>query len=169
MISTHQRLLAAASLGLLLPLTACAGGSGDEEKAAESISAQIQDSNDAGLTVSTEEADCIGDGFVDEIGTDQLQEYELLTDDLEAADGGDAAMSADDAEKAATVFQDCTDIKGLLTEAMEGQGMPPGASDCVDEVLTEDKMNEFLVSLFQEDQEAAAALGQEVVQCMAAG
>lgn len=162
----NKRLVGTGVLALVLPFSAC--GNGEDDKAAASISAQIQKDNESGLSVTTDEADCIGDGFVSKIGTEKLQEYKLIDSDLEATDEGDVTMSKDDADEAATVFEDCADIKGLMSKAMEGEGMPDGAKECVDEELTDERLHDFLVGLFSGDQSASEEFGQAIQECVAA-
>ena len=73
-------LAAAAATLLALSLSACGAGNDDAE-ASKAISASIMKSQNASgneaasqlLSLKKKEADCIGDGLVDKIGTDQLQ------------------------------------------------------------------------------------------------
>lgn len=166
MTAKTTRALGATLLALMLPLSAC--GSGDDEKAAQSISSTLRD-NDSDLTLKKAEADCIGTGFVEEIGTEQLQEYKLLNADLEATDQGDVTMSQGDADKAATVFQDCVDLKAMLIKTFEDSGMPASATDCVSEELTEERMNAFAVGLFRNDESAGQDLATSIQGCVTGG
>ena len=152
---------------LALALTAC--GSGDDDAASKAIADSIMDSNDSTFEVTQDQADCVGDGFVEEIGTDQLVEYGIITDDNKAADGLDAVkMSEGDAQSAADVMQDCADIKEIFTGAM-GE-LPEEAQACIDEKLTDDVLNEFLVAVFTDDQEAGTeGLTTALTECIAAG
>src|SRR3990170_4368236 len=102
---------------LALALTACGGG--DDAKASESIAGTIMDSDNETFKVTQEQADCVGDGFVEEIGADQLVEYGILTEDLKADSTiDDVEMSKADAQSAADVMQDCADIKEIFSTAM---------------------------------------------------
>src|SRR5687768_1060482 len=95
---------------LVLTLGACGGG--DDDEASKAIADSIMDSNSDTFEVTQDQADCVGDGLVDEIGTDQIVEYGILTEDNKAADGIEQVeMSDDDAESAADVMQECADIK----------------------------------------------------------
>lgn len=158
-----------ATAALALALAGC-GGSGDDEKASKNLADSIMDSNSATFEVTQEQADCVGEGFVDEIGTDQLVEYKILNEDLEAADGLDAVkMSEGDAQSAADVMQGCADIKEILTGAMGGE-LPAEAKTCIDEKLTDDVLNEFLVAVFTDDQEAGTeGLTTALTECITAG
>ncbi len=151
---------------LALTLTACGS---DDEAASAAIAESMMDSNDETFQVTQEQADCVGDGMVDDIGTDQLVEYGLITEDNEAADGIDSVkMSEDDAQAAADVFQGCADVKKIFTDAM-GAGVPEEAATCIDEKLTDDVLNEFLVAVFQDDQEAGTqGLMTALQECMSA-
>lgn len=168
MTKRTTRALGATLLGLTLPLTACGAG-GDEEQAATSIASQLREAGTADLRVSQEEANCIGEGFVDEIGTDQLQEYGLLNEDLEATQKSDVELSQDDADKAATVFQDCADVKALMLKGMEGSGMPASAQDCVEGKLDDDTLHDLLVGTFSGDQGVLEELGPKLQECITAG
>ena len=115
---------------LVLTLGACGGG--DDDEASKAIADSIMDSNSDTFEVTQDQADCVGDGLVDEIGTDQIVEYGILTEDNKAADGIEQVeMSDDDAESAADVMQECADIKEIFTSAM-GE-LPEEAQTCIDE------------------------------------
>jgi hypothetical protein len=151
---------------LALALTSCGN---DDEAASKAIAAGVMDSNDDTFKVTQEQADCLGDGMVDEIGTDQLVEYGLITEDMKQSEGIDSVeMSDADAESAAGVMQECADIKKIFTDAM-GTGMPEEAATCVDEKLTDEVINDFLVAVFQNDQEAGTqGLMTALQECMQA-
>ena len=140
-----------ATVVLALALAACGGS--DDEAASKAIADSIMDSNDETFEVTQEQADCVGDGMVEDIGTDNLVEYGLITEDNKAADGLETVkMSEDDAQSAADVMQDCADVKEIFATAM-GE-LPAEAQDCIDEKLTDDVLNKFLVAVFSNDQEA---------------
>ncbi len=153
---------------LALALAAC-GGSDDDEAASKAIADSIMDSNDETFEVTQEQADCVGEGMVEDIGTDQLVEYGIITEDNKAADGIESVkMSEDDAQAAADSMQDCADIKEIFTGAM-GE-LPEEAQTCIDEKLTDDVLNEFLVAVFMDDQEGGTQnLMTALTECMAAG
>lgn len=152
---------------LALALAAC--GSGDDDAASKAIADSIMDSNNSTFEVTQDQADCVGDGMVEDIGTDKLVEYGIITEDNEASDGLDAVkMSEDDAQSAADVMQDCADIKEIFSGAM-GE-LPEEAKTCIDEKLTDDVLNEFLVAVFMDDQDAGnEGLMGALTECMAAG
>jgi len=150
---------------LALALTACGS---DDEAAGDAISTSIMDSNNETFKVTQKQADCMGDGMVDEIGTDQLVEYGLITEDNEASEGIDSVkMSEGDAQSAADVMQECADIKEIFTNAM-GEA-PEETATCIEENLSDEVVNEFLVASFMGDQEAGTqALMGALQECMSA-
>lgn len=140
---------------LMVVLTACGGG--DDADAAKALSDEIMSQSDDSFQVDREQADCLGEGFVEELGVDQLQEYGLLTDDLEAdSDLGDVKMSKADADAAAGVFVDCVDIGELLTGSMGLEGMDQSVIDCVSDVMTDDVAREAMAASFRGEDESAA-------------
>jgi len=151
---------------LALSLAACGN---DDAAASEAISKSIMESNDESFKVTQDEADCVGDGMVEEIGVEKLTEYGIITEDLESSGGiNNVEMSEGDAESAADVMSECADIKQIFTNAM-GE-LPEDAKACVEENLDDEVIHEFLVAIFMNDQEA----GQEGVmtalqECMSAG
>lgn len=160
------RTIGVAAAVLALALTSCGN---DDEAASEAIAAGVMDSNDQTFKVTQEQADCLGDGMVEEIGTDQLVEYGLITEDMKQSDGLDSVkMSESDAESAAGVMQECADIKKIFTDAM-GTGMPEEAATCVNDKLTDEVLNDFLVAVFMDDQEAGTTgLMTALQECMSA-
>ena len=153
----------------VLALTLAACGSGDDDAASKAIADSIMDSNNSTFEVTQDQADCVGDGMVADIGTDNLVEYGIITEDNEASDGLDAVkMSEDDAQAAADVMQDCADIKEIFTGAM-GE-LPEEAQTCIDEKLNDEVLNDFLVAVFMDDQDAGnEGLMGALTECMAAG
>lgn len=150
---------------LALALTACGA---DDEAASKAISDSIMDSNDQTFKVTQDQADCVGDGMVADIGTDKLVEYGLITEENEASSGIDSVeMSESDANSAADVMQECADIKEVFTTAM-GE-VPEEAATCIDENLTDDVLHEFLVAVFMNDQEGGTENLMTALQdCMTA-
>ena len=150
-----------------MALSAC--GAAEEDKAAEAVSAGLTKEQDDTFQVTQEEADCVGEGFVDELGVDKLKEYGLLTEDLEASDKAiEATLPKEDAEGAAKVLVDCTDATQLLKDAMMGgEEMAPEMESCLDDALTDEALEAFFAATFAEDQEAAAEAMAPLQECMA--
>ena len=162
---TKTRVTAAVT-GLLLVLTACGGG-GDDEKASQAISDSImKEQKTAGSTdvfqMKQEEADCIGDGFVNEIGTDKLKEYGFLTKDLKTADKlTDVKMSTEDARSAANTLFDCADVQKMMTDSMGD--LDPKTKACLQKVMTEDALRDLFTKMFSGKQDEA---GQDLIAPM---
>lgn len=165
MLTSRPTVLLAA---LLLPLTACSGAD-DDAQAAKAISDSImksQKDQQGGsaqmFAMPREDADCIGEGFVEEIGTEQLQEYGFLTEDLEAADDfTNVEMSKQDAAVAADTLLECADVQEMLSNAL-GE-VDARTRECFAEVLTEDALRSLFTKMFSGQQEEA---GQELIQPM---
>jgi hypothetical protein len=137
---------------LSLLLTGCGN---DDDQAKENIKASILDEEQiAGTEVTEEDATCLSDGIVDEIGTDKLQEYGLLNDDLEVKDEvGEVKMEEADADSMADVFVDCVEAEKMLEEqfaSMTGS-LTPEQQECMKEVLDEEKVKEIMSATFQGD------------------
>ena len=152
---------AAVLTGLALSLSAC--GSNDDDEAAQNISdflVKAQKSPDLVsrfFVVQRKEADCIGKGLVDKIGTDQLQEYGLLDKDNKVKGSvTELKMSSGDAKAATGVLVGCTDVVVMMKKATAASGMvPKGMKSCVDKVITEDNLRVLFTHIFEGDQDAA--------------
>ncbi len=168
--------VAAALSGLLLTLAACggSGGSGgtevneDDATASSAISDSIMEGQDAEsasgvFTMEREEADCIGDGFVGEIGTKQLQEYGFLNEDLTSADSmANVKMSAEDAESAANTLFDCTDVSKMMSQAYSASGnIDEKTKQCLEEALSDDVLRNMFTLMFSGQQAEANRLATE--------
>lgn len=164
MLTSRPTVLLAA---LLLPLTACGGA--DDDQAAKAIADSIMESQEkqAGgsaqmFALPREDADCIGEGFVDTIGTEQLQEYGFLTEDLKATeDFTDVEMSREDAAAAADTLLECADMQEMMSKAM-GE-VDARTRECFEEVLTDEALRSLFTKMFSGQQEEA---GQELIQPM---
>ena len=156
------KILTAAVLTVLaFTLSAC-GGNGDAE-ASKAISDSImtsqksQGSSSQFFEMKREDADCIGDGLVGEIGTEQLQDYGLLTEENKTDKGvGDVKMSKSDSESATGVLFGCTDVEGMMQTAITKSGsVPAQMKDCVNKTLTEENLRPMFSKIFQGKQEEA--------------
>jgi hypothetical protein len=159
--------LHASGLVLLLALGACGGD--DDGQAADAISESLTSQNDDVLTVTGEQADCVGEGFVEDIGTDKLTDYGILTEDLEASDETlSTKMEQADAEAAATVLVDCTDAHELFLDAIsQGQDLPAEAQACIEEALSDEVVTDFFTATFAQDTELAGEAMRPLQECMA--
>lgn len=156
-----------AGAALLVVLTGC--GASDDDKAAQAVSAGLMKEQDEPFSVTQEQADCVGDGFVAELGVDKLKKYGLLTDDLESSDKPLATeLSQDDAEGAAGVMVDCTEATKLLKELMlAGQDIGAEAEACIDKALTDDALEKFFTATFARDQAAVVEALGPLDECVA--
>ena len=167
--------MAAVLCAAVLTLTAC--GNGDDDKAKENIKAAVLEEEGTQLTGGTkpteEQADCISDGMVDEVGVDKLQEYDLLNEDLEINDEANPTdMEEGDADALAGVFVDCIDVEEMFA-AQFGEGeqeLPAEAQDCIKEAIDEDAMKDGLSASFQgEEDEGFTAMQEEMMACVMGG
>lgn len=151
--ATMRTTTAALVCAVSLALTGC--GASDEDQAKESIKASIlEEGNIADTEVTEEDATCLSDGLVDEVGTDQLQEYGLLNEELEAQDDvTDVKMEESDADAVATVFVDCVDAEKMIEDQFAGnlEGLPEEQAQCVLDVIDEEKVQQIMSATFQGD------------------
>lgn len=163
----NRALLVAGGLALSLTLTACGGG--DDEKAAEAISASMMEESDEEFPVDQEQADCVGDGLVDKIGVDQLQEYGMLTDDLQVNESvGEVTLEEGDADNAAEVIVDCIDAEAMMAEQLGGDdSLTPEQQECVSEALDNDALKRLFSMMFQgREDEATNELMGPLMECV---
>lgn len=155
--------------GLALTLTLAACGNDDDAQAAEALSASMMDGADADFAVDQDQADCVGEGMVDRIGVDQLQEYGLLTDDLEV-DGSvtNVTMEESDADEAADVIVSCIDAQGMIAEQFAADdSIGEEEQECLNEVLTDEALTNLFSMMFQgRESEATNELVGPLMSCM---
>ena len=174
--------LTAAVFAVLLLLTACGGGSDsdsssastsssaatsattdDDAKAAKSIADSMVAATKSGssssqlLSLNQKDADCIGTGMVDKVGTAQLQKYGMLTKDMEAGTAvAGLKMSKADSEATTEVVFGCTDVEKMMSKAINKTGtIPKQVQGCVKKTLTEDRLRPMFTKIFQGKQAAA--------------
>ncbi|WP_131104619.1 hypothetical protein [Ornithinimicrobium sufpigmenti] len=162
-----RALFLAGGLALTMSLAAC--GNDDEAQAAEAISESMMEQTDDEFPVEQEQADCVGEGMVDQIGVEKLQEYGLITDDMEV-DGEvtDVTMEEADADSAADVFVNCVDAQALLAEEFAADDtMGEQEQECINEVLDNDALAEVFSLMFQgREDEAGNSLIEPLMECM---
>ena len=153
---------------MLLTLTACGGGA-DEQEAKDNLKASFTEDDSLGAATE-EQAECVADGMVDELGVETLQEYNILDEDLAYnEDPGEVEMSEDDADKASTVVVDCIDLASLFTSEMESsdQGLTDEQKECVEGAIDEDAMKEMLSAEFQgKESDAMDDMTGEIMTCL---
>ena len=156
----------AAGVVLLMALTSC--GASDDEKASDAVSAGLLKGQEGTFKFTQEQADCVGDGFVEEIGVDQLQQYGIITEDFEASDKPiETKLAGEDADGAGKVLVDCVDAAQLFKDAMlTGRELSSEVESCIDDALTDDVLTRFFAATFSEDQAAAAAATAPLQECV---
>jgi hypothetical protein len=168
--------LLAATVAALLACTLTACGGDDDATASKNISASIISSQKSStgaaqlLSLKKKDADCIGDGLVDKVGTDKLQTYGVLTKDLKAKQSvTEVAMSGADAKAATDVLFGCSDIEAKMRAAVSKAGsIPQAMRGCVDKALASDNLRPMFTKVFEGKQdEAQKALTAPLAKCAA--
>ena len=154
---------------MLLTLTACGDGGADEQEAKDNLKASFTEDDSLGAATE-EQAECVANGMVDELGVETLQEYNILDEDLAYnEDPGEVEMSEDDADKASTVVVDCIDLASLFTSEMESsdQGLTDEQKECVEGAIDEGAMKEMLSAEFQgKESDAMDDMTGEIMTCL---
>jgi hypothetical protein len=175
--STSRAAGAAVLAALALTVSAC-GGNGDDSKAAKNISASIMQSQKGSgstqfLTLKKKDADCIGKGLVDKVGTDNLKKYGVLDKNLKPSKNGisDVKMSAADAKSTTSVLFGCADVEKMMQSAINKSGqIPKTMQTCVDKALSGDNLRPMFTQLFQGNTDAAQkALTGPMTKCATSG
>jgi hypothetical protein len=154
---------------LLFTLSAC--GDGDDDKATAALSKSLRQNDGAGdFQLSQKQADCVAENMVDNVGTDDLQKYGILNEDMKVEkEVGNVKMSEGDAKGAADAMTDCVDAVDLVVKAL-GDSAGKAAGDCLRDKLKEDDIHDFFQALFQGDQDAASKqLMEPMMGCATAG
>lgn len=151
----------------LLTLTACGGG---EDEAKDNIRSSLLENDElAGTAVTDDEATCLADGMVDEIGTEKLQEIGLLDEDnnvVEEAQPDD--LDEADADKLAGTIVACVDVQELMNEQMGPmmEQMDETQQECITDAFDDDTIIALISSSFQGEEPDTAALQEAVMECV---
>lgn len=151
----------------------------DEQTAADNLAIQIVRSGSVsgqGSTenaVTEEQAACIGQGAVGDLGLDALQGYGILTEDLRVDKSIQGVrMSADHADAFADVLLECIDTEKLFEERFLGLltgGSEPASQrlrGCVEDAVTAEPVRAVLSASFQgRSTKAYAELQKRVTAC----
>ena len=152
--------------------------SGDEQRAAENLAVQIVRSgnvsgSDSEDSVDEEQASCIAEGAVKEVGLGELQEYGIVTKDLRVNKSIQGVeMNGKHADALALVFVDCIDAEGLFEDRFLA-GLPERGTDedrreCVEEAVSVEEVRKVLAASFQGGRSPAyAAMQKAVSSCTA--
>lgn len=97
---------------------ALGGGSlsAEEQAKADEIAASMMEDDNDSMAIEQEDADCVGRGFVRELGLEQLEEIDFRADDP------DFALSEADADKAASVMVQCIDFRSGFADSFSEDG-----------------------------------------------
>lgn len=174
-----KRTLLVVTAAAALTLSGCGGGAGggaggglssDEQKVADNLSKRLLDQGQGEtLSVTKEEANCISEDMVGEVGVDQLQEYGIVKEDLTVnKDPDEVKMSTADAEATADAIFGCADVQAMVDEEMGKQlaGQPPAVKKCFEEALNDERLRSMLVSTFSgQEERAQQELVKPVMEC----
>lgn len=155
----------------LLTLTAC--GSSDDDTAKKNIKAGIKKDGSgvaAGQKVTDEQAQCVADGLVDDVGVDTLQKYKLLDDNLEYnSDANPTNMESGDAQTFAKTLVGCVDFKKVFEDSIASSGtdLTDDQKQCVEDAIDEDTLVSVLADGFQgKDSEMPSEMQGKLMKCM---
>lgn len=143
--------------------TTSAAADKDEATAAKSIADSMMAAQSSGsstsqlLSMDRKDADCIGTGMVDKVGTEQLQTYGMLTEDMKiGTEMSSLKMSPTDAEATTEVIFSCTDVQTMIQKAINKTGnIPKQVQGCVNKALTAERLRPMFTKIFQGKQAAA--------------
>jgi hypothetical protein len=166
----------------LFALTACGGGNDTEAdpetaEAKENIKASLleEGGNLAGTEVTDEQAGCVSDGMVDEVGVDKLQEYKLIDEEFKISkDAQPTDMEQGDAEAMAAVFTDCVDMEELFEEQFSTGPMADQLTDeqqtCLKDAVDDEVIESALADTFQGKQaDPAEGVQADLMACVTGG
>jgi hypothetical protein len=171
----------------MFALTACGGGDEptEEERRADERSAEAkenikaslleQGAGLAGAKVTDQQAGCVSDGMVDDVGVDQLQEYKLLDDELKIdQDAQPTDMAKGDAEALAAVFVDCVDMEKMFEQQFASGAMADQLTEkqqtCLKDAVDADVIESALADTFQGKQgDPTAGIQGDLMACIGGG
>ena len=159
-----KTLLAAAVLAAVtVSVAGCGGSDGDSDSAAaDSTAAQaisdsiVKEQKTPGspaalLSITSKQADCIGDGLVDEIGRKKLQKYGALTaDNRPKGKVTEIAMSPADATKATDVLFGCADVEAMVEKAIAATAaVDRSMRACVNDAINDENLHTMFTQVFE--------------------
>jgi hypothetical protein len=170
-------LLAAAVLtAVTFSATGCGGNGGDEADAtaskaiSESLLAEqkTQGSPASLFSFDEKDADCIGDGLVDEVGREKLQEYGVLTEDNKPKGKvTEVKMSTTDAKAATDVLFGCAEVEAMVEKAIASSAaVAPTMRSCVNKAVNDANRRATFTKFFEGEPYAARQnLLQPITKC----
>ncbi len=145
----------------------------EESEARDSIKASLLDNPDlAGTELTDEEAGCVSDGMVDDLGVEKLQEYKLLDSDGEVIEDAEPDdFAAEDADALADTIVGCVDVEELLNERMGAtmDQMTDEQASCITEAFDEGTIKDIISAGFQGKDATSALPGdlqEKVMGCV---
>lgn len=158
-----SRAAAVLALAALVATAACSdddeGLSKEEQEYADVIAANMVDDEDA-LTVTDEEADCMAEAVMAELGVEPFEEADVEPDDLGGDETpgqllGEGAVPDDQAATIADAWGECSDLpKALSASLVDSMELDADAAQCVEEGLGDgDVVSDYLQTFFTSESE----------------
>jgi hypothetical protein len=148
-----------------------------EEQAASAIADSLMVPDASGLTFEREQAECVGNGFVDHIGVDKLLKLGLVTegsDEMRAKGPDEVNFPPGAAKSAARVAADCLDLAGYVIASLEraaeesGERVSERSTSCVRDVVTFERVRAYYELAFtNRTKQASAQLESALRRCLA--
>ena len=159
-----SRPVLAAALAALALVAACSGGgdgglSDEEQSYADAFAADFA-SDDDGIGVTEEEAECMSAAILEEVGVGPFDDAEVSPEDLAGDDTpgellGDGAISEEQAADIYAAWGDCADIPAAFAAGAEEQfDADAEAVECLEDGLREgDALEQYMVESFTSGEE----------------
>ena len=152
---------------------ATASRSSEDAKASDAIAHSFMASPGSGggdelLGLDRKDARCIGLGVVDKLGIRKLEEYGVLSKQLNGKGSVDKVrLSPADARTTTAVLFTCADVTGMIWKAVDKGGQVPArVRPCVRKALGEDNLRPVFVSYFEgRKQVAQKSLVRPIMAC----
>ncbi|MGI9600614.1 MAG: hypothetical protein ACR2QE_01925 [Acidimicrobiales bacterium] len=118
-------------------------------------------------TFSEEQAACVANRSVDEVGEDTFAGYGITAETVEQDTLNDIEFAEDDADTLADVFVECGDMMAVM---LEGFDASDAEEACLLGAISEDDLKEFMSLNFQgRDDETLAVFSGAFTQCRGVG
>lgn len=177
----------------VLPLLVVAGCGGDEPAREADATPSLEPGAEAyvdaiagslaepeGSPVDEEEARCFSAGFVSVVGVERLEEAgtpEEVSAQAEDLVFGKVEVTRDEGEEIYGWFEKCgVDLREtMLSSFVDDESVAQDARDCVEETLTEERVEDFFVTLLVDGENALETnpaleeLTSDLMACMTGG